>query len=56
MIQDLTNDPEKHGHLAIEAEFDYLHKIIKQNKKEINKLSSKLEPTDNLINELTNIT
>lgn len=42
LIREFTETPEKHGHLAAEAEFNYLHKVIKANKKEISQLGSKL--------------
>lgn len=55
MIRDFTGTSERHGHLAAEAEFNYLHKVIKTNKKEISQLGSKLEQTDSMITELTGL-
>jgi uncharacterized protein YlxW (UPF0749 family) len=42
--------------LPLEAEFDYLQKCIRSNKREIAQLRSKLEQKDSMINELTALT
>lgn len=45
-----------HSQLPLEAEFDYLQKCIRSNKREIAQLRSKLEQKESLINELTALT
>lgn len=42
LIREFTEMPEKHGHLSAESEFNYLHRVIKANKREISQLGSKL--------------
>ena len=51
----LKNNPEKHEHLSVTSEFNYLHKIIKDNKKEISQLKSKLEKRETMIAHLTEL-
>lgn len=55
LIEQLEAQPQLHSHLAIEAEFDYLHRIIKMNKREIAQLQSKLEQRDTMINYLSSL-
>ena len=55
LIDSFKNNPENHAHLSIQAEFDYLHSIIKDNKKEIAQLQMKLEKRDTMINYLVEL-